>query len=233
MFSEDNWKKRAMYILMMSLFGLGIILTFSRGAWISVSIGVMIFLLSSLKYKSVRKTLPIVLLSIIVILSISIIGIINDRNMMDRLGTLIRANQKRAVGSSAARILIYNEVFNKIKDSPILGIGLGQVIINDHKHDFDLTNAHNSYLGVWAGSGTFALIFFSLLLIQHGVNLLKIRKQINRDGYLGNILVASFVAFTTFILFENSIFDSIFWGALALQGAAINIYSIERSSVTK
>ena len=233
MFSEDNWKKRAMYILMMSLFGLGIILTFSRGAWISVSIGVMIFLLSSLKYKSVRKTLPIVLISIIVILSISIIGIINDRNMMDRLGTLIRANQNRAVGSSAARILIYNEDFNKIKDSPILGIGLGQVIIYDHKYDSDLINAHSSYLGIWVGSGTFALIFFLLFLIQHGVNLLRIRGQLNRNGLLGNILFASFVTFAILILVKNSIFDSALWGMLALQGAAINLYSIERSSVTK
>jgi len=233
MFSEDNWKKRAMYILMMSLFGLGIILTFSRGAWISVSIGAIIFLLSSLKYKSVRKTLPIVLISIIVILSISIIGIINDRNMMDRLGTLIRANQNRAVGSSAARILIYNEDFNKIKDSPILGIGLGQVIIYDHKYDSDLINAHSSYLGIWVGSGTFALIFFLLFLIQHGVNLLRIRGQLNRNGLLGNILFASFVTFAILILVKNSIFDSALWGMLALQGAAINLYSIERSSVTK
>ena len=229
MFSEDNWKKRAVYILMMSLFGLGIFLTFSRGTWISVSIGVMIFLLSSLKYKSVRKTLPIVLLSLIVILSISIIGIINDRNIME----LIEAYKIRAVASSAERIYIYNETFNKIKDSPILGIGLGQVISYELRYDYDLKNAHSSYLGIWVGSGIFALIFFLLFLLQHGVNLLRIRGQLNRNGLWGNILFTSFVTFAILILVKNSIFDSVLWGMLALQGAAINVYSIERSSDTK
>ena len=225
---ECKWKKRILYTVMLSLFSFGLFLTFSRGAWLSASIGVMILLLFSIRNKSFRIKIPTILINLVVLLSIAIVGIINNNTMMDRLDSVIDIFQERAIASSTSRYSIYNSEFKLIKDSPILGIGLSQVVVHDFKQERDLGNPHSSYLGIWVGSGTFALIFFLLFLIQHGVNLLKIRKQINRDGFLGNILFAAFVTFTTLILFKNSIFDSIFWGALALQGAAINIYSTEK-----
>jgi O-antigen ligase len=225
---ECKWKKRIFYVVLLSLFSLGLFLTFSRGAWLSVSIGVIVLLLLSLKNKSFRIKIPTNLINLVVLLSIAFFGIIFNHTMMDRIDSRMDILQVRAGFSNAERYNIYNTDFKLIKDSPILGIGLSQVIIHDFKRGEDLRNPHSSYLGVWVGSGTFALVFFLLFLIQHGVNLLKIRKQINRDGFLGNIMFASFITFTILILFKNSIFDSIFWGALALQGAAINVYSTEK-----
>jgi len=230
---ECKWKKRIFYVVLLSLFGLGIFLTFSRGAWLSASIGVIVLLLLSLKNKSFRIKIPTNLINLVVLLSIAFFGIIFNHTMMDRLDSRTDIFQVRSAASSAARYSIYISTLKFIKDSPILGVGLSQVVIHDFKQDRDLRNPHSSYLGVWVGSGTFALVFLLLFLIQHGVNLLKIRKQFNRDGFLGNVMFASFITFTTLILFKNSVFDSIFWGILALQGAAINVYSTEKLRVIK
>lgn len=230
LFSENKSIKSVLYAFMVTLFGYGIFLTFSRGAWLSVFVGAIIFLILSIEFKSVRIQLPKVFIGLVIMLTISFGGLLNSRDLMDRLYSTINIFKNRIVYSTIERDIILDSTIERIIDSPLLGIGLGQEIGDKFSQNSDPRNAHNSYLGIWVGSGVISVIFFMLFLFQHGANLFRIRQSMNINVLWGNIIIATYLTFIVHMLFQNFIFDSFFWGVIALQGAAINVYSISKSS---
>ena len=71
------------------------------------------------------------------------------------------------------RFLVTSYTIDKIKDKPLLGIGLQNVkktisdeIIKDGYLYFEPINSHNQYLHIWVGMGLFSFLFFLIMLFN-------------------------------------------------------------------
>lgn len=69
------------------------------------------------------------------------------------------------------RFLVTTYTIDKIKEKPLLGIGMQNVkkeistkIINDGYHYFEPINSHNQYLQIWVGMGLFSFLYFLIML---------------------------------------------------------------------
>jgi len=200
---------------------LGFILIYSRGAWLAAFIGMVVYGILSIRSIKPQR---IILLGTMLVLVVSTIIILRPPILWERLEVAADANSRRFEDSSLSRLSVYELGLDLVTVSPIIGIGWGQELVDD------LTNAHNSYIALWVGSGIFSLLIFILFLIVHGRNLWISRRYLN-DYYLaGNVLFSAFIATILFMLFQNTFFDSFFWAFLGLQAAAVNVYSLSSNT---
>ena len=209
--------------LAFSILLLGFFLTYSRGAWIAALIGLVLFGILSIRLVKSRRIILLLLMFSVILASIFIL---RPPILFQRLDTAAEANTRRFEESNLSRLSIYELGLDLVKESPIIGIGWGQELTED------LTNAHNSYIALWVGSGIFSLLIFIFILIIHGRNLWLSRKFLNQYYLAGNVLFSTFIATVFLMLFKNIFFDSYFWAFLGLQAAAVNVYSL-RSNADK
>jgi len=202
---------------------LGFILTYSRGAWIAALIGSIFFGILSIRLINPRR---IILLLTMFSLLLATIFILRPPFLFQRLATAAEANSRRFEESNISRLSIYELGIDLVMESPIIGIGWGQELTDN------LTNAHNSFIALWVGSGVFSLLIFIFILIIHGRNLWLSRKYLNQYYLAGNVLFSTFIATIFLMLFKNIFFDSFFWAFLGLQAAAVNVYSLSSNTNT-
>ena len=143
---------------------LPMLFTLSRGGWISLLMSFMMLGIFGVARAS-RKTVGLAAL-IIIILVIPFSGAINDRLYGDDNG------------SSASRMPLNNLAFFMIKDHPILGVGANNFAVamqpylaHAYSGDF-IYVVHNTYLLVWAETGTggiIAFVWFLVASVRQGV----------------------------------------------------------------
>lgn len=99
-----------------------------------------------------------------------IFPLVAPKEVLDRLSTLSDPTKE---SSAAARFTAWSTALRMIEDNPALGVGMR----NFHTRYPDYTDeislranasyvAHNSYLQIWAESGTFAFVVYLLLLFS-------------------------------------------------------------------
>ena len=127
--------------LISTLLGVGgIIVTYSRGGWLSLLAA--IFIVALLRSKKVVLIFMIILL---------IIPLFMPDAVMNRFKSITDLNES----SNRGRILIWKAGINMVKDHPILGVGWHNVkhIYKDyklHSHDTIYVQLHNVYLHILA-----------------------------------------------------------------------------------
>ncbi len=156
-FLKKNREKNIIDITFV-LFILGIILTFSRAAWITLIIQLLIYMGYKVYYRK-RERIPIILFSLLFIIIISPLFI--------RMEKLQEAN----IGSTKSRVLLNNVALEAFKEKPFLGYGSGEFInLVDRNVRFKAQHgapidAHGVIAKVLAESGVFGLAAWLFIIV--------------------------------------------------------------------
>ena len=144
--------------LVLTIITWGLFSTFSRGAWISCAIGLLVYYLWNIKTKYIN-TYALIYLLIIIILSFNYNMIIYNR---------VRQTSPSADRSVGHRLEVWKGTFRIIEQHSIRGIGVGNFgkVYNENFKPQYLQNemyasAMNNYLTVMAELGVPALIVYN------------------------------------------------------------------------
>ena len=154
-------QKKSVQLLLLILtviLGSCLILTYSRGAWISV---LAVFLAYSIFFN--RKVLWLLLL-------IPFLALFSYDSVLERLASIIHPTDT----SSALRWALWESTIAMIVYNPFAGIGWGSYWMVYHEYDFFIKNpattifhAHNMYLHIAAEIGIPGFIAFMYILYGH------------------------------------------------------------------
>lgn len=201
-------KSRYNFIVMTNilLLGLGLIIGFNRNLWIP---GILVMILFFFLVTAPVKIRYIGLLSLMVfgLTALTIYAHISGGKLKnytesayDRLITITRGQDLIQRDTLIDRIIENQFAVEKIKNQPLLGIGLG----NDYRKDIDWNpklNAyiHNGFLWILMKIGIFGFIAFMCFLIHAICRGLRYWKQI-QDDYLRCVAIGFMLACLGFMM---------------------------------
>lgn len=168
---QKNTESRGLNGFFICIFGLGLLLTFSRGAWLG-AIGVVLYLELSRRFQTsqlrVRKRWGLIILAgtilTLALIAPRVIQVVNE----DQL-------------SVTRRVELNNVALRIIKEHPFFGVGVNQFVyyVSEYWGNFSISRfvqpVHNIFLLVFAESGMVGGVLFmgfGLILVQ------KVRKII-------------------------------------------------------
>ena len=172
-----KWRAALILLPLFALFFGGLILTQSRGYWITFALAAVI-LFALVKAPQKKRMLAMAFMGAVLLFTIGFLFLRETMflvlsGLIERLGTLQSAATKDV--SLINRFLESGAVWERIKQNPILGYGLGGSFhffnITTH-HTTDGTFAHNGYVYLWFKFGIFGLLtvlFFWLRSAWRGV----------------------------------------------------------------
>ena len=135
-----------------------LILTFSRGAWISFVAAIVLFYLSLWRRNRVSLKTPIVTVAILLISYLPFHNAVEGRLLADDNG------------SAESRIPLMNLAFRIIADHPLLGVGsnnfstaMDSYVTREFQTGF-LYTVHNKYLLIWTEVGVLGLLAYLAFL---------------------------------------------------------------------
>jgi len=214
-------KGKFILVLCLIFFLWALILTFSKGAWISSLIGIFsLFIFFFLKYYSQRRQIAGKLILICVTtITLSVI-LVNARGGINSLA------HNRAMFSW--RIGIWEDTFEMIKDKPIFGHGINTYMHkfsqdyarrNPDQNPYAPTYAHNCYLQIFAETGIFGFLSFMWILIRlFKIFILRINNLFIRNeprAVLSAGLCAGLLAFLIHCFVDTNLYSlklsSYFW----------------------
>jgi len=187
--------------LLIILLGLCLLLTFSRGGWLSFLLGVILMLILSRRLKII---LPIVFIFIVILI-------------------LIPTLRERAIftfqkGGDATRFKIWEGAFRIIKESPFLGKGVGTFMdyFPKYTQNLGVQYAHNCFLQIWAETGIFSLLSFLLFIGSILIKGIKFLGTVPIGSYPFLIgLISSIFAFLVGSFFDTHLYSlqlaMLFW----------------------
>ncbi len=213
-----KWKIAAAIGLMLMLFSLG--LTFSRGAYLGILMGILFFLLILLfrAGKSGR-------LALIVTIGLLTATIFIFQPIQKRMASVFSLRE----GSNIERIENWRQAAGIVADYPLAGIGLGNYssFIDPEAEERSSIYAHNIFLDLSAETGILGGILF-LLLIGAGI-----WRNILSRNVLGLGLASALVYFLVHGVFDTPIWSPqvfvVFLTILAL-GAGKNSFQYEANA---
>lgn len=201
-------KSRKFYLVFVIL---GIISTGSKGGMISLFIAFLLYY--RYKFPIIRnRFFAISLLSII--FGFVIFAVVNPKETINKIADSSVFSSERGDGNIIPRILAWNSGFKKFVQSPILGVGPGNIVkiskgsTNEELLNFveragfyglkndaiDKIATHSTYLEILFEHGIVAFVFYILFIIQ----LFKISQKslyLNKSFFLG-----FHIAFVSFFL---------------------------------
>jgi O-antigen ligase len=198
---------------------LGLILTFSRGGFIGMTIGIVIvfFLAVYFKLISAKKTLALLAAGLIIFSATAPFAI---KHIMTR------------PEATKSRIYLTKVGLNMVTDQPILGTGLNNHMIA--KSDYDPQDfgifyhpVHNFYLVIASEVGIPGLVFYLGFLILTCT--LALRAARDNDPYFASIAVGvlgALIAVSVHVLIDpiaSYVIYSLFWLCAGLAAALSNI----------
>jgi len=202
--------------LVLSLFFM--VLSGTRGIWLSVAFGIVASLYLLIKklnvYKVVSFLLLIQLIFIALIPIVSVFTVIpqfkegrtQDADaalILKRLFSILDIDEQ----SNQGRIYIWKKSLESLKSHPFLGVGLGNfplVLEQNLELAKAGSSAHNLYLNFAVESGIFILIIIAIIVLQILSVIFKLLKNNLLPKY--RILLSAFLVFLVWI-FGYSLFD--------------------------
>lgn len=166
LFVKDKFKNKTIaYYLFFTIFFLGLILSFSRSAWLGFGLSTIFLLIVFLVKKDWRaegKILKTILLSVVIFLIIF-------SQYSNLFITRLSGDGRLETKSDYERNYFLNESRSIISDNFLFGTGIGNYITNtikERKGDYFWTfqPVHNTFLLVLAEIGIFGFLFFIFLL---------------------------------------------------------------------
>ncbi len=233
----DNQRyDRFLWIGWFICFGLGLIMCFSRGVWVSVIVAVGFMLVQLGRGVTQKKVLFIGATCLVLLVCLSLPGVYSS--VVERVSTSVDLNY----ASNRARLLRWGQAVNMFLENPILGNGYGAfamlyeedvALVGSYVAQYQL-GAHSEYLQVMAELGIVGLIVWIWLnyaFLRYGLRALK---RID-DGFFRSIIIglmAAEISLMAHFLVNNLLNgDAIgvpFWGIYGLLPAVVQIAEREK-----
>lgn len=188
--SENKWQ-RGIYITIFILCISGVIVSFARGAFISMLVAFLYIL-----YKSPTKMKSILWAIILVIIvgSITITYYRDNPYVIEMMTILDEADSNKKEGTGGARRFLWNMAYEMFKDNPLIGVGPLNygVWLPEYAEKFREQqvgtaryghNTHNIVMDALAEMGIFGIITYLML----NISFLKINHQTRR--YFENVIL--------------------------------------------
>ena len=217
---EKGYKLKLFFFMLFFVTGICLLLTYSRGLWISFLAALFIQIIFS-RGKA-----------LLMLASIPLFALLANSTIWERLLSVLNP-----VDSSATlRIAIWESTLSMISQNPLLGIGWGAYWLVYPKYDYFLNDpsiiiyhAHNTYLHIAAEIGLIGLMVFLVLFFAYMVKSYLVFTS-TKDSWLKGIMLgvlsalfALFISgFTDHILFSMQI-SMIFWFINAIVITASNL----------
>jgi O-antigen ligase/cytochrome c-type biogenesis protein CcmH/NrfG len=197
---EGVVRKKVIYHLLLALLWINLMICQTRSIWISFILCSLlgIYLVYKFKLFPIFRANKKWLLSLVIIF-ILITVIYSTENPLNRAPLTVPEKAVSILSlqepSIKSRLLIWNTTFDMIKDSPILGIGLGAFELNYLKYQAGFLEshpeyinvngkageAHNEYLQMAAELGLIGLLLFLLIIGLFYKSSLNFIRKINQD----------------------------------------------------
>jgi len=201
-----------------------------------VAVLVSLLFISFLNLKK-KKTIPISLTILIILISLISIGSLSQ-NLKWRIKTMLYPSEW------SFRLPLYHSAISIFRDYPLIGVGLGMFEKALHTPKYELPkdypvpkewnlHAHNTYLEVTAEMGIAGILTFFLLFLVFFIKSIRliIMPKVNESeddqaiflGLVGTILAILVFAFGTTILTVGLTVSSYFWFLLGMTVGLMQI----------
>jgi len=176
--TRNFYFKPFLFFLLLVLI-VGIVLTQSRGAWLSLSAGLMVFALIYFR----RMKLAIKPIFVLVMLFILIVTIFQPLGIVDKLRSIKEElfSETRTV-SGNLRVTVWRGTFYMISDNPVFGVGPGAFGSAYQKYQeapwLYAKNTHNQYLEYAAETGIVGFLLFIAIILSAILIVFRTRKEI-------------------------------------------------------
>lgn len=227
-------RRRSRYMgILIVLIGLwSLLLTFSRGAWIGLAVGTILF--AFLIWNIEKKLLPLLIMGIgLMFIVVATFAVIYRPFLAARAGIGDESVELRSTSDRA----VYNEMaLRAIGESPVLGVGLGNFpwvaayYLVETGFDLRGQQVHNIYLAAWAELG---IVGFALTILVIGIGLwagvksvtdsrLAGSERIMRAGLLSGVIALLVIGLIDHYPWTLLQFQVAWWGLLAVSGHSPN-----------
>lgn len=188
------------------LSGIAIILSFSRGAYISIFIALIFQVLLESKTKTKIRGIVAVILSIFLFIAV---GKLFSLDVLQVIQTRFQA-----IGSDggSGRDVLWMNAIQTFRDHPLFGIGINSTT-SYGLHNYNNGHyVHNTVLEVLSESGVVgfsSFIVFWLFVFSHTLKLYRLNKQTK-------FILITFIAMFFQMIFLSILYNEVFYLALAL-----------------
>ena len=205
-FLDSKSKFRFVYGLSCVILLLGVIVTYSRGALITVMISSTVYIFSfrrqinwsKISYSLLGTALIIGIVIAVLPSTVRTFSAITDR-VFDRFSALYDPNIFTTAGNEPYRIAQYETVYGILKEDPALGIGFGNYVVEfDRIKSASLQYIHaqaktteNMYLMIVAETGILGLVSFVAIVIYVIFCLQKKRNNMGIESNWETAFIAS------------------------------------------
>jgi tetratricopeptide (TPR) repeat protein len=204
-FYRHNKGKQIVLFIVFILVLFGIVVSFSRGVYISCA-----FLLLSLLAYLIFSRIPAVrkgIICVVVFVPLLLFGILQRNEVLRTVRFNETLSQQRSISGRMEAMQATGELF---RESPLFGSGTGtySMVINDYKYENDnnsFTNfAPNGYIQLLIEQGIVGLIIWSLPVFILIFMLLKHRKRDIIPKVIAVILISVLIREASFPVFSDS-----------------------------
>ena len=235
--TEQKKMVRRAFLIAVPLTIITIMLTHSRGGFLSISASLAVLVWHSRNRVAVMSTAALFALVAI---------ILAPPEYKERISTI---KDYETEGSAAGRIHSWGVGTRMALDNPVLGVGMHKY--RQHFLEYDpnpspdklqgqnIIVAHNSYIQIWAESGSIALGIFLVLIFSSFVTIWRIRKQARQRYYTSWILnyatmfEASFAAYLVGGTFLNRAHFDLVYHFVALVMVFAKLATDEMQDTTR
>ncbi len=233
---DNQQYDRVMWIGWFVCFGLGLIMCFSRGVWLSVIVAVGFMLIQLGRGVTQKKILFIGAVCLVLLVCLSLPGVFSA--VVERISSTVDVNY----ASNRARLMRWGQAVTMFLESPILGKGYGAFamlyeedvgLVGSYVAQFQL-GAHSEYLQVMSELGIVGLavwIWLNFAFLVYGFRALK-RVE---DGFYRSIIIGLMAAeislmvhFVVNNLLNGDAIGVPFWGIYGLLPAVVQIAEREK-----
>ena len=235
---DNSGYDRVLWTAWFICFGIGLLMCFSRGVWLSVIVAIGFMLLQLGKGVTHKKVLFIGATCLILLVCLNLPGIYNI--LVERITSAVDLSY----ASNRARLLRWGQAFAMFYESPILGKGYGAfamlyeedvALVGSYTAQYQL-GAHSEYLQVMAELGIVGLgiwIWLNLAFLHYGFRALKTLE----DGFYRAIVIGLIAAeislmvhFTVNNLLNGDAIGIPFWGIYGLLPAVVQMADREKTT---
>jgi O-antigen ligase len=208
---------------------LGVILTYSRGAFLALCT-MLVFAIFKLSTGKNRIKILAVSIPCMIAAFVLIFYFFAD-DIIARMETLKVLASKESVVKDASlnlRYYFYFEMSPKvISEHPIIGVGLRQVIFHNPYHYV----THNSFLEVLTGTGIIGFIPFILMIFLTWKELRTAEKAEGPENFYlrsyASALELGFIAYLFAGMFVSLDMNKMFWLTISISAVVYNLYKIQ------
>ncbi len=240
---------RVVSILVLAVFIAGIILSYSRAAWVSIIVAIIVWIVIKLKisFRSIIISIFILIGSLTLLQDQILVYL--QKNSVESSSNLVEhvysiSNITSDV-SNLERINRWNCAIQMFRHKPFLGFGPGTYMFNYASFQLktnrtlistnagDLGNAHSEYLSAASESGIFGLITFLSIIVTVFYTAINSYKRLS-DKRFKALILAAITGLVTYYIhgFLNNFLDTDklsvpFWGFTGII-VAIDLYSKDK-----